>query len=109
VRELEPDDEIIGGAEMRDVRGDEVLPQPLEIRQRRLCNHQLIRVCASIVPHRHCFAAPDHLRAALPEPLPAPSREIRRIAVGRAVPALHGQDGEAVPRAKAIRAERPRQ
>ena len=109
VRELEPDDEIVGGPEMRDVGGHEVLPQRLEIRQRPLRDHELVRVCAPVVPHGDCFAAPDHFRAALPEPLPAASRQIGRIAVGRAVPALHRKDREAVAGAKAIRSQRLRQ
>ena len=58
--------------------------------------HQLMRVGAAIVAHGDSLAAPDQLRAAPAEVLPAAGREIGRLAVGRAVPPFHRQHAEAV-------------
>ena len=44
----------------------------------------------------HRFASPDQLGAARAEAPPAPTGQVARLAGSRAVPALHGQDTEAV-------------
>src|SRR5688572_1773553 len=56
----------------------------------------LIRIRAAVALHGERFAAPDQLRAALAEVLPPPQRVFGRLAVGRAVPALHRMDAPAI-------------
>ena len=55
------------------------------------------------------LAAPDQLRAADAEALPAAARQVARLAVERAVPALHRQDAEPVADADAVELERARE
>ena len=98
VGQLKPDVEIgvRTGAEPLDVGRDQLLAQPRDGRKGSGGQHQLVRVGASIVANGDRLAAPDQLRAALAEVLPAADREIGRLAAGRAVPPFHRQHAEAV-------------
>ena len=57
---------------------------------------ELIRVGAAIALHGEGFPAPDQLRAALAEMLPATKRVLAGRAVGVSVPSFHRMDAPAV-------------
>ena len=94
--QLQPHDEVAGRAELHRMRGNEVLAERGEVGERPWLDHELIRIGAAVGPNGDSFAAPNHLRAALSEPLPAAPRELARVPVDSAVPALHRQYREAV-------------
>ena len=98
VGQLQPDIEISvrAGAESIAMRRDQLLAQPRDRRQRARRQQQLMRIGAAVMADRHGLAAPDQLRAALAEILPAAGRQVARFAVGRAVPAFHRQHAEAI-------------
>ena len=68
-----------------------------------------MRVGAAVMTDGHGLAAPNQLGAAPAEVLPAPDRQVARLAVGRAVPALHRQHAEPVADTHAIDLERLRE
>jgi hypothetical protein len=111
VRELQADVEIAVRvrAEGLAVRGHERFAQRREIRLRRVGDDELVRIRAAVELDGDRLAAPDQFRAAQPEPLPAPPRQVARPPVARAVPALHREDAEPVARARAVQLERPRE
>src|SRR5262245_50082907 len=88
------------------VRLDERLAQRADGALGRGGQHQLIWIRPALGTDGHGFPAPDELRAAQPEPLPPPEREIAWTAVGGSVPAFHREDREPVAHAHALRLER---
>ena len=96
VGQLQADDQVVGAEPGAAVTREQVLAQLHEVGLRRRTEAQLVRVGAAVVAHGDRLAAPDQLRAALAEALPAAPRQVGRAAVGRAVPAFHRQDAEAV-------------
>ena len=73
------------------VGGDELLPQSGQRALGAFGDQQLVRARASVVADGDRFATPDQLGAALAEMPPAPARQLARLAIRRAVPALHRQ------------------
>ena len=108
VCDLQAHHEVVGGAlaEARLVGRDEVVAQARQRLPGRGADHELAGVRAAVVAHRGRLAAPDELRAGEAEVPPAAAGQLGRVAVGRAVPALHGQDAEAVAGAQAVGLER---
>ena len=100
VRQLQPDHEVVGLSVPLPVSGHEPEAQGLEVADRLLGNHQLVRICAPIGTDGDGFASPNQLGAALPEALPPAAGEIGRAAVCRTVPAFHRKDAEAIARAQ---------
>ena len=96
VRELKPDKQPFVRARRGAVLLDEQLTQPREVILSVRAAEELIRVGPALVPDRDRFAAPDELRAARAEVAPAAARQLRGAAFGRAVPALHRVNGEAI-------------
>src|SRR5262245_55874486 len=78
------------------MRGDQFVAQFRDCRHRARRDHQLVRARAAIMPHRNRFASPDQFRAAAAEIAPPPARQLTRLAVARAVPALHRKDAKAI-------------
>jgi hypothetical protein len=66
----------------------------------------LIGIRAAFLTHGDGFPAPNQFGATLTEVAPAAPGQIARPAVGRAVPAFHRQDGEAIADAHAAGLER---
>ena len=108
VRDLQAHHEVVRGAlsEARLVSGDEVVAQARQGLPGRGADHELAGVRPAVVAHGGRLAAPDQLRAREAEVPPAAAGQLGRVAVGRAVPALHRQDAEAVARAQAVGLER---
>ena len=104
--ELEADDELVVTAGGLPVGRDDRLAQTGDGRLRRLGHHQLERVGAPVMAHRHRLAAIDELRPALAEPPPPPHGVLGRGTLPRAVPALDGVDGEAVADGHAVDRQR---
>jgi len=96
VLSMGPPQAIDAVSEAMGMGADEGLAQADEIRQVPPVQAELVRVGASVRPHRHRFTAPDQLRAARAEPLPAAEGQLRGTAVGSAVPAFHRLDAPAV-------------
>ena len=98
VGDLQAHHEVVRGAlpEARLVGRDEVVAQAGQRLPGRGADHELAGVGAAVVAHGGRLAAPDELRAGEAEVPPAAAGQLGRVAVGRAVPALHGQDAEAV-------------
>ena len=69
-------------------------------------NDQLIRIGASIRPHRHGFHAANQFRATLAKPPPTPAHGIRHPAIGRAIPTLHRVQRNPVAEGFAVHSER---
>jgi hypothetical protein len=111
VRELEAHQQVRLGGHPEDlaVRFDERLAEPREGAERRLSDHELVRIGPPVHAHGHRFAAPDQLGPAPPEVAPAAHGQLRGLPGRGPVPALHGQDAEAVADARAVHLERPRE
>ena len=92
MRELQADEEIAVGvrAEALAVRGDERLAQRRRSPAASAASStQLIGIGAAVVLHGDRLAAPDQLRAAeRRNALPAPARQVARLAVGACRPSL---------------------
>src|SRR6476620_5129078 len=69
----------------------------------------LIGIGAAILAHRERFPAPDQLRPALPEMLPASNRVLARLATRRPIPSFHRMDAPAVADAKSVDIDRLRE
>ena len=96
MRELEADDEAVGVAHGAFVFFDEGGAHFCQAVARVRGDDDLIGICSAGVIDGGGFAAPDEFGAALAEALPAADGVVGGIAVGRAVPAFHGIDGDAV-------------
>ncbi len=107
VGELQADDEAVVRAAALAMGGHQLLAQPRDLFPGCVADHELRGVAAPVVTHGRRLAAPDELRPARAEPPPAPPRQLARRALGRAVPALHGQDAEAIRHPQAVLLERP--
>src|SRR5580704_15480747 len=94
--ELEADDEAVGAAHGAFVFFDERGAHAGEAVARVRSDDDLIGIGAACVIDGGGFAAPDEFCAALAEALPAADGVVAGIAVGRAVPAFHGIDGDAI-------------
>ena len=107
VGELQAHHEVVRGAlpEALLVGGHEVVAQAGERLPGRGVDHELAGVGAAVVAHGRGLAAPDQLGAGEAEVPPAAAGQLGRVAVRRAVPALHGQDAEAVAGPQAVRLE----
>jgi hypothetical protein len=60
-------------------------------------DHELVRIGAPIVTHRHRLAAQNKLRAAATEPPPSANCVLAWIAVSRAVPSFHRMNRARLP------------
>jgi hypothetical protein len=111
MRELQAEIQIVVRvrAEAFAVRRDEQLAQRGERRLGAIGQHQLIGIRTAVVTDGDGLTAPDEFRAARAEPLPAPPREVARLAVDGAVPAFHRQHAETIADAHASVGERPRE
>src|SRR5580704_18579411 len=96
VGELKADDEAVGAAHGAFVFFDERGAHAGEAVARVRSDDDLIGIGAACVIDGGGFAAPDEFCAALAEALPAPDGVVAGVAVGRAVPAFHGIDGDAI-------------
>ena len=108
VRELQPDQEIVGRVRAKPfaVRADELVAQRTDRPLRALVEHQLIGIGPAVVAHGNRLAAPHQLGAALSEVAPAAAREIAGLAIRGAVPPFHRQDAEAVADDRAVDLQR---
>ena len=107
VRQLEADDQIVGGAAAFLVRRHQRLAEPGQVSLVLLVDDELVRIGPAIGPHGHGFPAKDQLGAALTKSLPATHHLLGDPAAGRAVPALHGVDGVAVADVLAVDGDVP--
>ena len=96
MRQLEADDQIVGGAVAFPMRVQQCLAQLRQIAFVFLANNQLIRIGPSLGADGHGFAAANQLGPALAESRPTPENILRRAAGARAIPAFHRLHGEAV-------------
>jgi hypothetical protein len=104
MRELQAYHEVARSAlaEALLVGGDERLPQAGQGLPGRGADHELARVGAAVVAHGGRLPAPHELGAGEAEVPPAAVGQLGRVAVGRPVPAFHGEDTEAVPGPEAV-------
>src|SRR5215472_4771741 len=72
------------------------LAQTFQSCLRVIGSDKLIWTGASLVRNRNRLSSPDQLRAAATKALPAAERVFCWIAIGRAVPALHGLNGDSI-------------
>src|SRR5690606_32152994 len=84
------------------VRAHQRLAQVGNRRQVGFADQQLVRARTPVVPDGRGFTAPDELRSAQAEALPATPRVFAGPAVARAVPAFHRQHAEPVADAHAV-------
>ena len=96
VGELEADDEVVGAAHGAFVLFDEGGAHAGEAVACVRGDDDLIWVRAACVIDGGGFATPDEFGAALAEALPAADGVVGGIAVGSAVPAFHGINGDAI-------------
>src|SRR5580704_4671073 len=96
VGELEADYQAVGVAHRAFVFVDESGAHAGEAVARVWGDDDLIGIGAAGVIDGGGFAAPDELGAALAETLPSADGVVAGVAVGSAVPAFHGIDGDAV-------------
>jgi len=96
VGELEPDIEVVGGAELHRVAHPHFGRERLEFRHGGGGNHELAGVAFAGLHHRAGLAAEEEFRAAFGEVEPAAAGQFGGGAVGQTVPPLHGEDAPAV-------------
>ncbi len=107
VGELDADDEIVGAAETPRVGRHEVLTQAGDVGEGLVEHDELAGASAPLRADGDRLGAEDQLGAAQAPALPAPPGEFGGPAVSGTVPALHGQDREAVADGAAVELERP--
>jgi hypothetical protein len=107
MRQLQTDEQIaVGGrTEALPMRRDERFAQACDRSARRVDEEQLIGVRAAVFADRDRLAPPHELRSTGAEVPPAARGEIARLAIGRAVPALHREDAEAIADVDAVALE----
>src|SRR5579863_4389838 len=96
VGELEADEQAVGATHGAFVLVDESGAHAGDAITRVWGDDDLIGIGAACVIDGGGLAAPDELGAALAETLPSTDGVVAGIAVGRAVPAFHGIDGDAI-------------
>src|SRR6185503_13091959 len=96
VRELKADDDVVRRAEAILVRTEQRLAEFSEASLVLVIDDKLVRIRAAIGAYRHGFAAIDHTRAALTEPLPAAVDFVGDGAGRSGVPAFHRLDCPAI-------------
>ena len=101
-----PTQQVVDRREVLGVGVDEQLAQPGDVGQGLLGHDELAGAAPALGADGDRLGAEDQLGAAQAPALPAPPGEVGGPAVGRAVPALHGQDGEAVADGAAVQRER---
>jgi hypothetical protein len=109
MRELETDDQVRCAAEPLRMRSDERAREVFETLQRAIRDHELAGVGAGVFTDGDRLAAPDELRAALPEATPAAEREVARAAIFGPVPAFHGLHHPPIADSKTAHNERLRE
>jgi hypothetical protein len=67
---------------------------------RVICDQELIGIGTTFMRNSDRFPAPDEAGACATKTLPASDRELGGISVRRAVPTLHGVDGNAIGNAQ---------
>jgi hypothetical protein len=77
VSELQPNQQIIGGTEFRNVCIDQLDSQRLNLREILIVDQQLIWIRASIVPNGNRLTTPHQLRTTQSKVSPPPSRQFR--------------------------------
>lgn len=96
VSQLQTNAKIIGVAERARMGFDKVLPKCRDAGKVAFGQHQLPWIGASIVTDGHGFSPPDQFGSAETESLPAPTGEIRGLALLCTIPALHRQNAKSV-------------
>src|SRR4029453_14964194 len=95
------DQQIVGFAELLAMRALQCLQQMFDTALGALLvvthHTDLVGIGAAVALDGERFAAPDPLRAALPEVQPPADGVLAGRAVGVAVPPFHGVDAPAVP------------
>src|SRR6185369_775258 len=102
MRELKADDQILGASVSLLVRVHEDLAKLCQTCFVLLYDDELIRIGASIGPHRHRLATVNQFRPAFTKLLPTPTHFIGNAAARRAVPTFHRLNRDAVPDGLAI-------
>ena len=101
MRQLQAEEQVVGGAELLAVRRQEDVAEFGHASAVFLACHKLVRVGAALGCHGECLPAPDELGPAAPEIPPAPARQIARLAVFSPIPPFHRLNGKAIADADA--------
>src|SRR5215471_7953066 len=96
VRELQPDQQVVGRSHRLTMLIYQSFAQSSDIIASMLIQQKLIRVCATVVSDGNRFAAPDQLGPASTEIPPAPFGQRCRFPVYSPVPSFHWMDREAI-------------
>ena len=94
--QLQTDQEISGSTEVPFVSRHQPAAQIVECVLVGLVDQKLVGIGPPILPNSHRLPAPDELGPTPAKVLPAPAGQEGRLAVLSSVPALHGEDAEAV-------------